>query len=107
MPVDADAQFFADHPDRQTHIRNARPGESEAEFRALGAHDVRRRRVLLWKLPDDAPIGAGKIADVPFLAFADEAIADDDATLLPVLNRIMRDAQDTDMKQHPELYRRQ
>jgi len=107
MPVDADSQWFAEHKDRKAHIRNARAGESEVEFRALGAHDRNRRRVLLWKLPDDAPIGAGKIADVPFLAFADEAIEDTDEVLLPILNRIMRDAQETDMAAHPELYRRQ
>lgn len=107
MPVAADDIWFREHPDRKTHIRNALPAESEAEFRALGAHDSRRRRVLLWKLPDDAPIGAGKIADVPFLAFADEAIEDDDATLLPILAKIMADARAADMQAHPELYRRQ
>ena len=107
MPMDADAQFFADHPDRKTHIRPAHPGEAHAEFAALGPHDAKRRRILIWKAPDDAPIGAGQLMPVPMLAFSDETIADDDKVLLPILAKIMADAQETDQRQHPELYRRQ
>lgn len=102
-----DEQFFAQHPDRQTHIRVAQPGESEKEFRALGPHHVSRRRVLLWKIPADSPIGAGKIADIPFLASADESIEDTDAVLLPILAEFMGNARMADQKAHPELYRRQ
>lgn len=102
-----DEIWFAEHPDRQTHIRTAQPGESEKEFRALGPHHVSRRRVLLWKIPADAPIGAGKIADIPFVAAADESVEDTDAVLLPILAEFMGKARAQDMAAHPELYRRQ
>jgi hypothetical protein len=62
---------------------------------------------MLWKLPDDAPLGAGKIADVPFLLFSDETLEDRDDVLLPILNKLMVDAQRADMAAHPELYRKQ
>ena len=102
-----DEQFFAAHPDRQCHIRVARPGESEREFRALGPHAVLRRRVLLWKIPADSPIAGGKIADVPFLAAGDESVEDSDAVLMPILAEFMGNARAADMQAHPELYRRQ
>lgn len=102
-----DEQFFAQHPDRQCHIRVAQPGESEKEFRALGPHHVMRRRMLLWKIPGDAPLGAGKIADVPFLASADESIEDTDVVLMPILAEFMGNARAADMAAHPELYRKQ
>jgi hypothetical protein len=102
-----DEQFFATHKDRQCHIRTAQPGESEREFRALGPHDVSRRRILLWRLPADSPIGAGKVADFPMLAFGDERIEDTDAVLLPILNELMTNARAADQAAHPELYRRQ
>ena len=105
--MNSDELWFALHNGRQCHIRVAHPGESEKEFRALGPHHVSRRRVLLWKIPADAPIGAGKIADVPFLASADETIEDDDKVLLPILAEFMGNARAADEKAHPELYRRQ
>ena len=107
MPVEADVQFFLDHPDRQAHIRAAAPGEAAQEFAALGPHDLTRRRILLWKIPADAPLGAWWIADVPMLAFSDESIEDSDAVLLPILAQLMSDARAADERAHPELYRRQ
>ena len=66
MSIDPDAQWFADHLDRQAHIRQpvkvlemnkqravAYLDECEREFRTLGPHDKGRRRILLWKVPKD------------------------------------------------------
>ena len=101
-----DAQFFADHPDRRAHIRM--PGgptihrdrqravrylsECELEFRSLGPHDKSRRRIIAYRLPADHPQAPNHIMKIPFLAFADETISDDDATLLPILDGIMKQA---------------
>lgn len=104
--MDLDAQFFTDHPDRRARIRL--PGgpapqrdqqravrylsECEMEFRSLGPHDKSRRRIIAYRLPADHPQAPNHILKVPFLAFADETIADDDATLLPILDGIMKQA---------------
>jgi|SRR5208283_1028798 len=108
MRDDPDAQWFAQHLDRQAHIRLpvkvlemnkqravAYMDESEREFRTLGPHDKGRRRILLWRVPKDNPYqrtNPNQILKIPFLAFADEAIEDDDATLLPILHGIMEEA---------------
>jgi len=103
-----DVRFFFQHPDRRAHIRapkmapeidEARAahmvGEMEREFRTLGAHKRDRRRVILWRVPEDNPFYDPKkpsILKIPFLAFADETIEDTDAILLPILDSIMNDA---------------
>lgn len=100
--LDVDAQFFTDHPDRQTRIRlpvktphrDAQRAvryldESEIEFRHLGTHDPRRRRIIAFKLPPDHPTNPNHILKVPFIAFADETIEDRDDVLLPILQGIM------------------
>ena len=108
MSTDPDAQWFADHLDRQAHIRQpvkvlemnkqravAYMDESEREFRTLGPHDKGRRRILLWRVPADNPyqkVKPNQILKIPMLAFSDESIEDDDATLLPILDTIMREA---------------
>ncbi len=90
---DNDAQFFRAFPTRKTHIRVAYKGENEMEFRTLGEHDRDRRRVILTRVTDiGLPIPDGKVLKIPFLAFADETIEDDDKVLLPILREIMRDA---------------
>lgn len=89
---DVDLEFFNDHRDRQTHIRTAFDRENQKEFRSLGFHDARRRRILMWRVPEGSAAMAGGIVKIPFLAFADEEIRDDDATLLPILHDVMGEA---------------
>jgi hypothetical protein len=103
--MDADAQFFQQHPDRQARIRMPAKepfrdqqravrylDESELQFRSLGPHDPKRRRIIAFRTPADHPTNPNTILKVPFLAFADESISDDDATLLPILAEIMVEA---------------
>jgi hypothetical protein len=90
---DADEQFFADHPDRRSHIRNANPHEFNGEFWSLGPHDSLRRRILIWRTPEYHPAAKRyPLLRIPFLAFADETIADEDSVLLPLIDKVMRDA---------------
>lgn len=107
-PDDPDIHFFVDHPTRQARIRKPVPmievnkqrgaryvEEMQGEFWSLGAHDKNRRRILVWKIPRDNPFWDAKreqLMRIPFLAFADEEIADNDETLLPILHEIMEDA---------------
>ena len=103
--MNQDQQFFAEHPDRQARIRL--PGrepykdaqravrylsEQELAFRQLGPHDERRRRIIAVRVPADHPTHANHIMQIPFLQYADEAIADDDATLLPLVRELMVEA---------------
>lgn len=106
--MDQDAQFFQQHPDRQARIRLPLKemrrdrqravrylDESELQFRSFGFHDVRRRRILVWRIwrtPANHPSHPNTIIKVPFLAFADEEIADRDDVLLPILDGIMKQA---------------
>lgn len=108
--IDPDEQFFSQHPDRQARIRLPRKvptltpqravrmvDECEGEFWSLGEHNKQRRRIILWRVPKDRwhaiPNHDGKttpVMKIPFLSFADEAIEDADATLLPIIDEIMR-----------------
>ena len=103
--MDIDAQFFQQHSNRQARIRL--PGrelhkdqqravrylsESELQFRSLGPHDVRRRRIIAYRTPADHPTHPNTILKIPFLLFADETVSDDDRTLLPIVDQIMKDA---------------
>lgn len=104
--TDPDAQFFQQHPDRQARIRL--PGaptavrdaqravrflsEAELQFRSLGPHDKSRRRIIAYRTPADHPTHPNHIMCIPFLAFADEEIADRDDVLLPIVDSIMRQA---------------
>lgn len=100
-----DEQFFAQHRDRQARIRL--PGkqphrdqqravryldEQELAFRQLGPHDARRRRIIVVRVPADHPDYPNHLMQIPFLLFADELIQDDDATLLPLVHKIMLEA---------------
>lgn len=106
--IDPDEQFFADHPDRQAHMRLPKKmhvrdkqrsvrieDECEGEFFSLGPHNRMRRRIILWKVPpgncyyDPAKT---KVLKIPFLAFADETIEDRDDILLPIAHDIMKEA---------------
>lgn len=90
-----DTGFFQQHPDRRAHIRNAYQDECKGEFWSLGPHEQDRRRILLWRVPSDNPHYDPKkrpLLKIPFLAFADEEIADRDDILLPLIHHIMTDA---------------
>ena len=91
----ADAQFFADHPDRQARIRRAYDDECNGEFWSLGPHDRNRRRIVLWRVPADNPYFdplKPQLLKIPFIAYADETIEDRDDVLLPIIHDIMRNA---------------
>jgi hypothetical protein len=106
-PDEEDVRFFFQRPDRRARIRMPQmvqmldkqravhfQQECEQEFRSLGPHDKSRRRIILWKILEDNPHYNPKkpgILKIPFLAFADETIEDNDAILLPILDGIMRD----------------
>lgn len=105
MVIDIDEQFFRDHPDRRAHIREPlrQPykdkqrairylDESELQFRTLGSHDIRRRRIIAYRTPADHPTHPNYIMKIPILLFADETIEDTDAVLLPEVHRIMKEA---------------
>lgn len=103
-----DKEFFNTYPMRQARIR--RPGrvpyrdkqravrmadEFENEFRSLGDHDRQRRWVVVWRVPPDNPgydPDKPPLMPIPFLAFADENIADEDYVLLPLIHKIMMEA---------------
>ncbi len=100
-----DIQFFKDHPGRkarirlpqkQTHIDQQRAvrylDEQELAFRQLGPHDVKRRRIIVYRVPGDHPTHANHLMQIPFLLFADETIEDDDKTLLPIIHHLMMEA---------------
>lgn len=103
-----DEQFFAQYPERQARIRiplveltlskqrSIVPAqECEAEFQSLGDHQRRRRRILLWRVPEGNPWydpRNRRILKIPFLLFADETVEDDDAMLLPIIHQLMAEA---------------
>jgi limonene-1,2-epoxide hydrolase len=69
--------------------------ECEGEFWSLGPHDKSRRRIICWRVPRDNvhyDPDHPQILKIPFLAFADEEIADRDDVLLPIVHEIMMDA---------------
>lgn len=97
----SDEGFFVDHPDRHARIRRAYRGECEGEFWSLGGHSRERRRIILWRVPEQNPhfVELKKrngdkvpVLKIPFLAFADESIEDTDAILLPIVSQIMSEA---------------
>ena len=100
-----DIQFFQQHPDRQarirlpqkqTHIDQQRAvrylDEQELAFRQLGPHDVKRRRIIVYRVPADHPTHAHHLMQIPFLLFADETIEDRDDVLLPIVHQLMMEA---------------
>ena len=111
--LDTDAAFFAQHPDRKARIRLPAKevyrdqqravrylDESELQFRSLGPHDPKRRRIIAYRVPKDNPMydpANPQILKLPMLLFADETVADDDKTLLPIVHQIMLDAAKANM----------
>ena len=91
----SDRAFFKEHPDRQAHIRLPYEQESAGEFWSLGDHNRTRRRILLWRVPKGNPYYHPEKAPflkIPFLAFSDETIEDNDVILLPIIDEIMEGA---------------
>ena len=86
----SDREFFQTHRDRKAHIRKPYIGEHEVEFQTLGYHEKDRRRILLTRVDcERKALPDNKVLKVPFLAFADEEIADRDDILLPIIDDIM------------------
>lgn len=91
----SDKAFFAQHPDRQAHIRLPYQGEEHGAFWSLGDHNRARRRILLWRVPRDNPHYSRlrePILKLPMLSYADETIEDRDDILLPIIHSIMSEA---------------
>ncbi len=89
----ADGTYFRRYPDRRYHIRNAYKGECAGEFWTLGPHEENRRRIILCRVDAmQEPLPDDKVLKIPFLAFADESIEDDDDMLFPIVRDIMADA---------------
>lgn len=88
-----DEQFFKQHKKRQCRLRDPLPGDDLRQFEVLGDHDVSRRKILVWRVPENNPYRQlTKFLKIPFLQFADESIEDDDKHLLPLLKEIMENA---------------
>jgi hypothetical protein len=88
-----DANYFRRYPDRFFHIRNAYKNECAGEFWSLGSHDTNRRRIILCRVDAmSKPLPDNKVMKIPFLAFADESIEDNDDVLFPIVRDIMADA---------------
>lgn len=89
----ADGTYFRQHRDRFFHIRNAYKDECRGEFFSLGYHEENRRRIILCRADYMMrPLPDNKLLKIPFLAFADETIEDDDDTLFPIVRDLMGDA---------------
>lgn len=96
----ADETYFRRYPARKYHIRNAHKNENLLEFRSLGPHAENRRRIILTRVDAlQEPIPDNKVLKIPFLAFADESIEDDDDILFPIVRDILTDA----LKDHPDI----
>lgn len=88
----SDKGFFKQNADRIAHIRLPFEGECSGEFWQLGEHNRARRRIILWRVPPGNPYYHPEkmpFLKIPFLAFADEEIADRDDVLLPIVEQIM------------------
>lgn len=90
----SDRDFFRRNPDRHAHIRLPFRDECAGEFFSLGDHQRTRRRILLWRIPKQSPYYDAvhqPMLKIPFLAFSDEDIVDNDDMLLPIIDGIMRE----------------
>lgn len=86
----SDEAFFRDHRDRNFRIRLPKhQNEFAHEFSTLGDHEYHRRRIIACR--GFIPFGP-RVMAIPFLAFADEEIADNDQTLQPIVDEMMQDA---------------
>lgn len=86
----SDEAFFSDHSDRKYRIRLPLGAEYLNEFRSLGPHAEDRRRIIVSRVPPGIAMMSGvTFMPIPFLAFADEEIADRDDVLEPIFRGIM------------------
>lgn len=87
-----DSQWFLEHPGRVFHIRSPIGDECVREFLSLGDHRANRRRIILHLLAPEVAQAhrVERILKIPFLAFADETIEDDDGVLAGVWHEIMQ-----------------
>lgn len=92
QPHNADIIWFKEHKGRQAHIRLPIGKEAEAAFGTLGPHIFSRRRIILWRTAAPLPNGQWPILPIPFLVFSDDSVRDDDETLLPIVDEIMKAA---------------
>lgn len=96
----ADETYFKRYPARKYHIRNAYKGECHGEFWTLGPHEENRRRIILTRVDAlQEPLPDRKVLKIPFLAFADEEIRDEDDTLFPIIRDILTDS----LKANPDI----
>jgi len=100
-----DEAWFAANPGRQAHIREVgkQPfkdkqravrflDEQELAFRSLPAHDVKLRRMILWRVPTDNPMfdpAAPQILKIPFILMPGEVIEDTDERLVALIHELM------------------
>lgn len=92
--LEPDEAWFRRHATRQARIRMPRAGEAADEFLSLGPHQESRRRMILVKVHTGP--WRDTIMPIPFLAFADEEIANEDHKLMPIVHAIMQEARDDD-----------
>ena len=87
--LDPDARFFAEHPGRQAHIRNALPHEREdGRIQTLGVPRSGAPPRISWKVPRGQPL-AGTIDKMPMIVFADEEIADTDEIVFATMHELV------------------
>ncbi len=100
-----DEEFFSTYKDRRARIRppsklltkNKQRAmvyseECASEFMSLGSHNKDRRRILVWRVPEDNPWYSKMkqpLLKIPMLLFSDETVEDDDAVLLPIIHQLM------------------
>ena len=100
-----DKIFFNANPQRQARVRRparqryinkqravAFADEFELQFRSLGKHDPKQRRVLVWRLPHDHPAYEPEnpqLIPIPYVLQEGEEHADTDKVLLPLIHQIM------------------
>ena len=92
-PLNDDVPWFHNHPHRETRVREPADREFIEEWRMLGMHHESRRRVLVWRVPENNPkrhLVADGLMRIPFLKYADETIEDNDAVLLAILDEMMK-----------------
>lgn len=105
-----DVSWFFQHPERQAHIREPRKepaidkqravrylDESEIQFRSLGNHDSKLRRIILYRVPPENPIydpERPQILKIPFVLLHADEVPDEDGPLLKVIHELMVGAGD-------------
>lgn len=108
--IDLDAQWFAANPQRQAHIREPRKephrdkqravrylDETELQFRSLGQHDPKLRRIILYRVPPENPAfdkDKPQILKIPFVLIHPDELTDEDQPLLATIHFLMQQARE-------------